>query len=173
MKVINYILLLFCMLMLSQNGKAQVVFRDYLSKDHQGTLEQSVNYTGQKLDYEWKFMDMEKGQYFAEGEAIQRINYQLVFKIKGKEVGRFDLQIRDLIVTHYIEISAVKNEEPRTITGLYNKASRWIKLKGVLPDECRQEDAKWGRMDALTSYDQLLQFVIEQIDQNVKLSCYF
>jgi hypothetical protein len=67
----------------------------------------------------------------------------------------------------------VKNEELRTITGLYNKTSRWIKLKGVLPDECRREEAHWGRLDAVTSYDQLLQFVIEQIDQNVKLNCYF
>ncbi|MFT5165024.1 MAG: hypothetical protein ACI8P3_000248 [Saprospiraceae bacterium] len=166
-------LLLFCLFFSWQSAAAQVVFREFLSQDHQGELKPSVNYPGQQLTYEWIFIDMEKGLYFAEGEAIQKIRYRLKFNLNGKEIGHFDVQMRDLIVTHYIEISLVRDQEPRTITCLYNKASRWIKLKGVLPDNCRREGATWGRLDGVESYDQLLQFIISQIDKNVKLSCYF
>lgn len=174
MKKNNWQYLLLLVFSLSwQTAETQVVFRELLSQDHQGELVQSVNYPGKKLTYEWGFLNMEKGQYFAEGEAIQKINYQLKFKVDGKPVGHFDVQIRDLIVTHYIEIKTVKEEEPRTITGLYNKSSRWLRLKGVLQEGCRRDGAHWGRLDGVQSYDQLLQFIILEIDKNADLGCYF
>lgn len=156
-----------------QTADGQVVFREYLSQNHQGEITQSENYPDQNLGYEWKFIDMEKGQYFAEGEAIQKIRYQLHFQLDGETIGYFDLQMRDLIVTHYIEISVVKDDVPRTITALYNKSSRWLRLKGVLQQGCRRNEVSWGRLDEVESYDELLQFIVQQIDKNVDFSCYF
>ncbi len=155
-----------------QTVDAQVVFRELLSQDHQGELTQSINYPGKTLAYEWQFIDMEKGQYFAEGEAIQKINYKLQFKIDGKPIGHFDVQIRDLIVTHYIEIKIVNEAEPRTITSLYNKSIRWLRLKGVLHEGCRQDGSHWGRLDGVQNYDELLEFVVLELDKNIKLECY-
>lgn len=162
--------LLFCA---TSSNYAQVVFREYLSQDHQGIIEESINFPGESLSYEWQFIDAEKGQYFAEGEAIQRIHYQLVLSKNGQELGRFDLQIRDLIVSHYIEISAIHQEESRTIMALYNKVSRWVKLKGIVPEDCRRANARWGRLDAVDSYERLLHFVVSKLDENLVFSCYF
>lgn len=172
--MISWKYFLICWLgLILQTADGQVVFREYLSQNHQGQISESENYPGQPLGYEWKFIDMEKGQYFAEGEAIQKIRYQLHFQLDGKAIGHFDLQIRDLIVTHYIEISVVKADTARTITALYNKSSRWLRLKGVLQEGCRREGVSWGRLDGVESYDQLLQFVVQQIDKNIYFSCFF
>ena len=57
--------------------EAQVVFRKYLSEDHSGKIENTLNLNGQELEYLWKFKEMEKGQFFGEGEAIQRIHFDL------------------------------------------------------------------------------------------------
>ena len=166
--IIGFLLILF-----TQMVNAQVVFREYLSQNHSGRITQSVNFPNKILEYEWIFLDMEKGAYFAEGEAIQKIKYQLLFKVDGKQVGSFDLQMRDLIVTYYVEIEAKKEDTSRTITAIYHKANRWVKLKGVLQEGCRRSGVSWGRQDAVESYDQLLQFIVQQIDKNVDLSCYF
>lgn len=153
-------------------AQAQVVYREYLSQNHEGTIENSVNYNGRTLAYQWEYVDMEKGQHFAEPEAIQRIIYRLNLSVDGRPVGHFDLQMRDLIVSYYVEINATKDEDSRTIMALYHKANRWARLKGVPHLGCRREGVSWGRMDTVKSYEELMHFIVQQLDKNIDFNCY-
>ena len=75
----------------------QVVFRSYLSENHSGFVESEHNFPGKKIEYLWQFVDMEKGKYFAEDEAIQRIDYKLTLRVDKKMLTSFDVNMRDLI----------------------------------------------------------------------------
>jgi hypothetical protein len=150
---------------------SQVVFRELLSQDHVGKIENSINLDGKTMHYEWQFVDMQLGSYFTEEEAIEKIFYTLNLKDDSVPLKKFDVLLRDLIVTFYIEIKIKKGEDERTITAIYNKTNKWVKLKANLHDGCDQEPL-WKRLDGVTSFEQLLNHVVREVDKNVNLSCY-
>jgi hypothetical protein len=166
------VVLLFLFTGLIMVSNAQVVNRELLMQDHQGKIMNSVNFGGKTISYEFKFKDMEKGSYFAEEEAIQRIFYELILKVDGKEVARYDVMIRDLIVTMYMDINLVMDGEKIVISPIYNKTNKWVKLKGTLTNDCRNQGTQWGRMNEIKSFGQLLDFIIMDFDKNVRLSCF-
>ncbi|MEM7104563.1 MAG: hypothetical protein AAF502_15610 [Bacteroidota bacterium] len=169
--VSKFLVFFIAFLAIANQSICQVVMRSFLSEDRSGVVETSVNLDGKPLGYQLEFLSMEKGNFFAEGEAIQRIHYNLHL-LSGKEkLASFQVSVRDLIVTYYMEVKVPGNGETRTITAIYNKTNKWVKLKGVLQENCRQQDSKWGRLDGVQSYDQLLNFILSQIDANLEISC--
>jgi hypothetical protein len=169
-KSVFVFLFLFAGLIMVSN--AQVVNRELLMQDHEGKIMNSVNFNGKSIAYEFKFKDMEKASYFAEEEAIQRIFYDLILKVDGKDVARYEVMIRDLIVTMYMDINLVKDGKKVVISPIYNKTNKWVKLKGTLTDDCSNPGSQWGRMNQIKSFGQLLDFIITDFDKNVRLSCF-
>jgi hypothetical protein len=115
---------------------------------------------------------MDKGNYFAENEAIQRIYYKLILSVGGNEKITFDVNMRDLIVTLYIEIKVSREGDTRTISAIYNKTNKWLKIKAVLHEGCKNEANRWRRLEEVSSFDQLLRHIVEDLDRNVKIGCY-
>lgn len=152
--------------------QSQVVLREYLSQNHSGTVENSLNFPGKPLNYEWQYGSMEINHYFAEGEAIQKIHYTLVLKAGDREVLRLPVLMRDLIVTYYVEIGFDKEDARRTVSAIFQKSNKWVKLKGVLHEGCRRPDQRWGRLNDLRAYAPLLQYIVAELDRNIDFHCY-
>ena len=49
--------------------------------------------------------------------------------------------------------------------------NKWVKVKGVVDDSCKEDGFNWKRQEANTSYTQVLDFIVDQLITNVKLDC--
>lgn len=144
-------------------AKGQVVHKDFLSKDHSGSIESSINFPGQKLGYHLRY-DRTEGA---------RIHYDLDLLVGGKKRGTFRVLMRNLIVTYYLDISFPKDGALRTMTAIFDKGNKWVRVKFAPQEGCRRNAAACeGRLNEVKSYDQLLNFVIQMLDQGTDLNCY-
>lgn len=171
-KILLILSVFFLFLCFEQGISGQVVNRELLVLDHSGSIMNSVNFEGKELVYNFRYQNMEKGSYFAENEAIQKIFYELDLSVDGKIIGTYEVLIRDLIVTMYMEIKMTKGDDFKVISPIYNKTNKWLKLKAVMHDNCKNPDYKWSRLNEVQSFQQLLDHIISDIDKNVKLDCY-
>jgi hypothetical protein len=168
--MIKTILTLLCGLLWAQTMVAQVVFKEYLSKNHSGEIA-SVNVNEHQLYYEFVFVSEEVGIEYQSKEAIEKIHYKLNISDRKGFTRSYDVLIRDLIVSLYVEIDMNSGPEKNVVTTIYQKRNRWAKLKGIIPTDCKNQGFKWSRLDRISSFEQLLQFIIEDIDRNVLIAC--
>jgi len=86
------------------------------------------------------------------------------------QLYEYDISFRNLIVSLYIELEMKFEGDSRTITGIYNKAQRWIKVKGVIPPIYqKKEGSTFGRKNKINSFSEILDFFVEAVVDNVKL----
>ncbi len=121
--------------------------------------------------YDWMFQSMDKGNFGNEKDAIPKVYYELVLKDSEGQSKSYQLSIRDLIVSTYIDIFINEDDANHsTVSAIFNKTNRWLKLKTTLPLKCMR-DTDWERKNNIDNFDTLLQHIVEQIDQRIKLDC--
>lgn len=82
----------------------------------------------------------------------------------------FTVVVRNLLNSTYFEIYL--KEEPKTIlAAIYKKTAKWLRIKGVVPSECRINNAEWDRIDDIEDYNKLIGHIMEELDKNVDLAC--
>lgn len=162
---LNYLLMICFACLCMMDAKAQVAYSNLFQENHHG-----VAYSSGILDsvqYAWVFNGQEESQYFAEGSTIEKSKYVLQLQI-GELKYEMDVAFRNLIVSLYIELELPLNNEIRTITGIYQKGQRWIKVKGVIDPACKlQSGSSWGRKNKIQNFDEILNFYVECLLKNI------
>jgi hypothetical protein len=159
---ISFVFSIFCLPAFSQ---AQVVLKDLLKQDHNGKVDKSVNYSGKTLYYSW--------HYDSTDPVPIRSNYAL--KIGSdqalKNAISIPVVIRDITTETYVEAYLNNGSETKTFTVIYNKDERWYRIKCAPQWGCRRGE-DWKRVDGINNLDDLLNSVVMQMDNNLKLNCY-
>lgn len=142
---------------------AQVVDIEKLSKDHTGELKGGVNFPEGTLSHEWKFISQ---------EGVKSV-YQLELKLDEDRSATYDVRMRNLSIAFYIEVRMKDKEgETKTLSGIFDKGDKWLRVKMAPKQECKQEGTQWGRRNQIEGFNDLLDFVISELDRNVDLNCY-
>lgn len=166
----KYYLLIIISTTIFSLSNAQVVYTEFLNQDHKGTIAHPANGNGSDLKYHFEFISQETGAEYKNEESIQKIHYKLHLTIGANEYS-FDVLIRNLLVSLYIEMDMNNGSDKSVVTAIYNKKNRWVKLKGIVPTSCKNQESKWSRLNDVSSFEQLLTFVISNLDENVDFKC--
>ncbi len=143
---------------------AQVLPDQFLVQSHSGILEESVNYPERPLPFSFDFVS-------SKNEVLKL--YQLNFYKKNNTTHTFDLQIRNLIITCYFEIKMKdQNGKIKTLTAVYDKGNKWLRVKFAPTQSCAREKMRWERLNNVASFDEILEHIVRQIDKNLMLDCY-
>ncbi len=160
-----------------------VVSRAKLEQNTSGQLSDSKNNGGKPLYYDFVYLSTDKASYPWDDAGATRgsIRYRLdVFR----DAGRRDLLIsvpvkmRNLVTTYYVDAIFNKADFPdpaqrdKGATMIFKKDVRWARTKFVPHEGCAREDGVWLRIDKVESYEQLMEYYIRQLDNNVKFECY-
>ena len=142
---------------------AQVVEVSKLSEDHSGELSEGINYPNATLAHSWKFISQ---------EGVKSV-YQLELKLDDERSATYDVRLRNLSIAFYIEVRMKDKEgEIKTLSGIFDKGDKWLRVKMAPKADCKREGTQWGRRNQIESFDGLLDFVISELDRNVVLDCY-
>ena len=144
-------------------SNGQIVYESLLTQNHEGVLESPRISPEKSLTHVWTYQ---------ETKGVQ-IKYDLQLFLDKTPYAGFNAQIRDLLITFYIEIEFEKDGETRTLTAVFDKQNKWMRVKFAPHAGCAAPEAAWGRMDGIEHFEQILDFAIRQLDKNVDLSCYF
>ncbi len=143
---------------------AQVLPDKVLMESHEGMLEKSINYLGTSLRYAFEFLG-------EEGKVKKK--YKLKLYHKDKLLNSYDVRIRNLIVTCYFEISLPdKTGDVKTLTAVYDKGNKWMRVKFAPQENCSRPEQKWERLSNIKSFEEILRHIIFQIDKNLVLDCF-
>lgn len=166
----NYIKSCFLLAFLFINSTlfSQVAYSHFFTQDHEGVI---INNRNEKVEYEFKFISADSLAFIGEGNTVSKSNYTLSIKDKESEI-KFDFRFRNLLVSLYLECEVqYKDGSKSTVTGIYNKVQRWIKIKSFVPKKYRiNNNSTWGRKNDITSFEQILDFFVEKININLETS---
>ncbi len=150
---------------------AQVLMKEYLTQTQSGVIDQSVNWPGKKLHYKLRYDSMRTVSF--EKYSTTRYYYTLFVANNPAFTNAVEVpgMVRDLVITAYFEFYFDNGAESKTFTLTYDKNNKWYRIKFAPQWGCRREEL-WKRVDGISSYEQLLQSMISQMDNNLKLDCY-
>lgn len=145
-------------------ANSQVVMRALLSQDHEGVVESILNFPGQKLRHQW---DHQKTEGL---KSTFRLNLYATDRL----INTYDVRIRNLSIALYIEVRMPYKDDGsiKTLSGIYDKGNKWMRVKMAPHEGCKREGTNWGRLDQINSFDQILDYLVRQLDENVLLNCY-
>lgn len=145
-------------------AKSQVVMRGLLSEDHEGVVERTLNFPDQQLRHEWKHQETNG----------LKSTYRLSLYENDRLINSFDVRMRNLSIAFYIEvrISHKADGSIKTLSGIYDKGNKWMRVKMAPHTGCKRTEASWGRLDQINRFDQILDYLIRQLDENLILDCY-
>ncbi|MEM7104581.1 MAG: hypothetical protein AAF502_15700 [Bacteroidota bacterium] len=159
-----YFLVLFVWYLSPNLGAAQVVMQSYLRIDHSGALPESINFPDKGLEYQFTYQDH---------PSAVKCSYTLNLSSDGKEINTFDVRLRNLDFTFYLEIRMQGPETAlKTLSAIFDKSNKWLRVKFAAPPGCSAEDEQWDRVNNISDFQELLLQVITQLDRNVQLTCY-
>jgi hypothetical protein len=143
-----------------------VVMKDFLSADHQGKIEKSLNNGGRPLYWKLQYKNTEGA----------RINYDLIF-YKDASMSTpyvtFPTLMRNLEWTYYIDVSMTKDDATKVFAMIFKKDLRWSRVKYSPHTDCAWlNPPMWERFDKVDNFQKLLDNTFMQMDKNVKLDCY-
>ncbi len=146
------------------SSKAQVLMEAYLLEDHNGLITNSFNFPNEVLEYKWKFQS---------NEGLKTI-YLLSLYHRNKEIVSFPVRMRNLSISFYIEIRMAlkKDGSIKTLSGIYDKGNKWMRVKMAPQLGCTQENVKWKRFNQIDDFQQILKHLVQQMDENLMLNCY-
>ena len=142
--------------------QAQGILKEELLKNHEGSVPTSINYPKEVLKYKWDYQSSRQ----------KVIEYKLELYHNNEKINTFDVLIRNLTNSLYIDIRFYYQEERRTLTAIYKKTHKWLRIKGVFHPDCKRDDTSWLRVEEIDNLETLLEQIIVQIDQNVNLACF-
>ncbi len=147
---------------LSLVTKAQVVQIENLTKDHKSSLTNGRNYSNTTLNHFWKYTS-----------SIDKVSsFQLILSVE-KRTKAFDVQIRNLISATYITIKFIdKNNTAKSLSCIYDKSDKWLRIKMAPNEPCRQKNAVWSRHNYIKSWEEILDHIIKDVDNNLVLDCF-
>jgi hypothetical protein len=150
----------------SMGIQAQVVMKEFVSSDHMGKVEKSVNNNGQPLYWKLEYQSTDGA----------RIYYTLNFyKDAGmsKVFASFPSLMRNLVWTLYLDVSMTKDDATKVFAMIFKKDLRWSRVKYTPHAGCGWQDpTHWERFNQVDNFQKLLENTMMQLDQNVKLDCY-
>ncbi|MCS6917633.1 MAG: hypothetical protein RMK52_06870 [Chitinophagales bacterium] len=169
MKVKTIILLL--TLLVGGVAQAQVLMKEYLTQNQKGVVDKSVNWPGKKVYYEMRF-DSSRAMKF-ENYGTTRYYYTLLLADNPAMANAIQIpgMVRDLVITTYFEFYFNNGKESKTFTLVYDKNNKWYRIKFAPQWGCRREEL-WKRVNFISSYEQLLNSMVTQMDNNLNLDCY-
>lgn len=160
--MIGYISFVFLFL-LGNSLDAQVLSDEHLLQSHKGTLTSSSNYSG-NLDFIFEFV---------KEESDVKKWYELKLYHKNSLLNNHRVRIRNLIVTCYFEIELKdKKGQTKTLTAVYDKGNKWLRVKFAAQEGCFKPQQKWTRLSSIESFDDILLHIISEMDKNLVLDCY-
>ena len=147
-------------------SNAQVVMKEFLSQDHPGKVDKSMNNNGKPLYYKFQYKSTEGA----------RINYVLyIYKDAGMGTPWLTLPVlmRNLMWTYYVDITFSKDGMDKVAAMIYKKDLRWSRVKYSPHEGCSKvTPVVWERENMVDNFDGLLNDFIMQLDKNVDLNCY-
>lgn len=166
-KILIYILLL----AFGPAVYSQVLMKELLTQNQKGVLDKSVNWPGKKLYYELRF-DSARAMKF-ENYGATRNYYTLLIADNPAMANAIQIpgMVRDLVITTFFEFYFNNGKETKTFTLTYDKNNKWYRIKFAPQWGCRRQEL-WKRVDRIASYEQLLNSMITQMDNNLRLDCY-
>lgn len=143
---------------------AQVIMKDYLQEDHSGLLSDSRVLDGEPVEYRFTHERTEAAQIW----------YRLQMGATNAPLLDCRVKLRNLITTFYMEVKLVQREEQdlKTLSVIYDKGNKWARIKFAPHEGCKREGVYWQRLNDTRSFQQLLEYVIRSMDENVDLDCY-
>ena len=151
---------------LSLGSQAQVVMKDFMSANHMGKVENSLNNPGKQLYWKLEYKSTEGA----------RIYYTLTFykdAAMSQPMVSFPSLMRNLEWTYYLDVSMTKDDATKVFAMIFKKDLRWSRVKYTPHQDCGWQDpTKWDRYNQVDDFQKLLDNTMMQLDKNVKLSCY-
>ncbi|HCK22752.1 MAG TPA: hypothetical protein DHW15_11505 [Bacteroidetes bacterium] len=151
---------------LASGLNAQVVMKDFVSKDHMGKIEKSVNNNGQPLYWKLEYKNTDGA----------RIYYDFILYKDAsmtKEMLRFPSLMRNLEWTYYLDVSMTKDDATKVFAMIFKKDLRWARVKYSPHEGCSWLDpTEWDRINLVDNFQGLLDNTFTQMDKNVKFDCY-
>ena len=167
---IKYIIIV-TVITLPFTGHSQVLYKEMLMQNHKGQLDKSVNWPGKKMYYEWHYDSTRTFKY--EGKEASRSYYTLMIADNTgmNNAIKVPAMIRDLVITTWFEVYMNNGTETKTFTCVYDKNNKWYRIKFAPQAGCRREEL-WKRVNDIKTFDELLNSIVAQMDNNLKLDCY-
>ncbi len=172
-KIFNTLILIGFLSLIPAAINSQVVMKDFLSQNHMGQIDKSVNNNNAPLFYKFEYVSTEGA----------RINYKLnLYKDKGmgSPIMSFDVLMRNLNWTYYVDITMRKDGADKVAAMIFKKDLRWSRVKFSPHEGCwRVDQPEWERYTIGSEteapevlYAGLLKNFLTQLDKNVDFSCY-
>lgn len=160
-----------------------IVKKEYLEENHMGQISGAKNNGGKTLYFEFVYLKTDAASYKWDDSGATRgsIKYRLdVYSDAGKtnKIISMPVRMRNLITTYYVDVVFNKRDfadeslREKSATMIFKKDVRWARTKFVPHEGCQREGSSWERLDDAESYDQLLTYLIRQLDNNIDFSCY-
>lgn len=147
-------------------SNAQVVMKEFLSENHTGKVDNSVNNNGKPLYYKFEYLHTDSA----------RIYYKLyLYKDASMKTPWMTMNVlmRDLTWTYYVDITFKKDGTDKVAAMIFKKDLRWSRVKFSPHPGCARIDPPvWERMNLVDDYDKLINNFLMQIDKNINLDCY-
>ncbi len=162
-KFIYYSFFILLFLIPSRNVFGQVVVKKILTENHEGLINDMMNFPKEIIRHKWIFKSQDG----------LKSNYE-VGLYKGKElICSYDVRMRNLSIAFYVEIRVKdKKGEIKTLSGIYDKGNKWLRVKMAAHDGCLKKGALWGRKNKISEFGEILDFIIREMDRNLDFSCY-
>jgi hypothetical protein len=141
--------------------------QDFLEQSHEGMLEQSMNNNNKPMYYDWT--------YVSTNPSVKKYEFTLNFyrdAAKTEVYLSLPVVIRNPLFVCYIDVIFTKDDYPKAAAMRYRKDGRWALVKFVPHPGCRNEKGKWERVYDMESFDQLLKYMVTELDNNVNFDCY-
>jgi hypothetical protein len=178
-----FTLMLMMLIAVSVANAQSIVKKEYLEENHSGMISESKNNGGETLYYEFVFLKTEAAAYKWDDAGATRgsIKYRLdVYSDAGKanKIITMPIRMRNLITTYYVDVVFNKKDFPdeslreKSATMIFKKDVHWARTKFVPHTGCQRENSTWDRIDEVESYEQLMKYLIRQLDNNIDFSCY-
>lgn len=160
-----------------------IVSRTRLTENFSGQVEQSKNNSGRTIYYDFVYVRTDGASYKwdIEGATKGAIVYRLdIYSDAARKnlILSLPVKMRNLLTSYYVDVIFTNANYPdenlrdKGATLIFKKDVRWARTKFVPHEGCRRDDGNWERIDKVESFDQLMQYFIRQLDNNVQFSCY-
>src|SRR4030095_12579407 len=170
-KLIKFSAMIILFFAVAYSSNAQVLMKEMLMQEQQGSTDKSVNWAGKNVYFTLKY-DSAKDYKF-ETYATKRYYYSLLLADNPGMNNAIKIpgMVRDLVITTYFEFYFNNGTESKTFTLIYDKNNKWYRIKFAPQAGCRREEL-WKRVNDIKSYNELLTSMVKQMDYNLKLDCY-
>ncbi len=161
-KAMKYLFFLFFFIGLHLPTSGQVVLQALLSENHEGVVEDPLNYPKQMLLHQW---------VFKERDGVKSMYKLHLFKNRDL-LFSYDVRMRNLITAFYVEIRIKDNKgKIKTLSGIYDKGDKWLRVKMAPTENCAKENMSWSRENKIKDFNRILDFIIREMDRNLDFSC--